>query len=76
MDRKAKEIATRSHTHFLIHRISGEVKVYIERMAAARIRVGRPFPPMTGLNRLSLGLPEEMDRWAETLTEFRRGGWT
>jgi histidinol-phosphate aminotransferase len=64
-----------SHTNFVMHRISGEVRQYIDRMAEAGIRVGRPFPPMLDYNRLSFGLPEEMERHAETLREFRRRGW-
>lgn len=64
-----------SHTNFLMHRIRGDLQQYIDRMLEAGIRVGRPFPPMTEWNRLSFGLPEEMDRWAETLRDFRRRGW-
>jgi hypothetical protein len=26
-------------------------------------------------NRLSFGLPDEMDRWASTLKDFRQKGW-
>lgn len=64
-----------SHTNFVMHRISGDLREYIGRMAEAGIRVGRPFPPMLDFNRCSLGLPEEMDRHAETLRDFRRRGW-
>ena len=58
-----------------MHRISGELRTYIDRMAEAGIRVGRPFPPMLEYNRLSFGLPEEMERFAETLRGFRSRGW-
>jgi histidinol-phosphate aminotransferase len=64
-----------THTNFLMHRISGELRTYIGRMAEAGIRVGRPFPPMLEYNRLSFGLPEEMERFAETLRGFRSRGW-
>jgi histidinol-phosphate aminotransferase len=64
-----------SHTNFVMHRIAGEVRTYITRMGEAGIRVGRPFPPMLDHNRLSFGLPEDMERWADTLREFRRKGW-
>jgi histidinol-phosphate aminotransferase len=64
-----------SHTNFVMHRISGELRQYIDRMAEAGIRVGRPFPPMLDYNRCSFGLPEEMERWAETLRTFRQRGW-
>lgn len=64
-----------SHTNFVMHRISGDLRQYIDRMAEAGIRVGRPFPPMLDHNRCSLGLPEEMARWSDTLRDFRRKGW-
>ena len=64
-----------SHTNFVMHRISGDLRTYINRMREHDILVGRPFPPMLSYNRLSIGLPEEMERWAETLMEFRRNGW-
>ncbi len=64
-----------SHTNFLMHRIRGEVRPYIDRMAEAGVRVGRPFPPMLGYNRVSIGLPEEMQAWADNLREFRDKGW-
>jgi histidinol-phosphate aminotransferase len=64
-----------SHTNFVMHRISGDLREYIGRMADAGIRVGRPFPPMLEYNRCSFGLPSEMERFAETLRDFRRRGW-
>jgi histidinol-phosphate aminotransferase len=64
-----------SHTNFVMHRISGDLRQYIDRMSEAGIRVGRPFPPMLDFNRCSLGSPDEMFRHAETLRDFRRRGW-
>ncbi len=64
-----------SQTNFIMHRIHGGLGQYIQRMADAGVRVGRPFPPMTDWNRVSFGLPEEMVRWADTLKDFRRKGW-
>lgn len=64
-----------SHTNFVMHRISGDLREYINRMGEAGIRVGRPFPPMLNYNRCSLGSYEEMERHAETLRDFRRKGW-
>lgn len=64
-----------SETNFIMHRINGDLRTYIGRMRDAGIRVGRPFPPMLEWNRLSFGLPDEMDRWASALKEFRRKGW-
>ncbi|HEX9726937.1 MAG TPA: histidinol-phosphate transaminase [Gemmatimonadales bacterium] len=64
-----------SHTNFLMHRITGDLRTYIDRMRQAGARVGRPFPPLTGFNRVSLGLPEEMERFAALLHDFRRQNW-
>jgi histidinol-phosphate aminotransferase len=44
-------------------------------MGDAGIRVGRPFPPMLDYNRVSFGLADEMERFADTLRDFRRKGW-
>ncbi len=64
-----------SHTNFVMHRIRGELRAYIRRMADAGFRVGRPFPPMLEFNRLSMGLTEDMGAFAETLRDFHRRGW-
>lgn len=64
-----------SHTNFVMHRINGDLERYIERMKEQSILVGRPFPPMLSYNRLSLALPEEMERFAEVLPAFRERGW-
>jgi histidinol-phosphate aminotransferase len=44
-------------------------------MSDAGFAVGRPFPPMTDWSRLSIGLPEDMSRFAETLRGFRTRDW-
>jgi len=64
-----------SQTNFVMHRITGDLREHIVRMRQRGIQVGRPFPPMLGFNRVSIGLPEEMERFAETLRAFRREGW-
>ena len=64
-----------SHTNFMMHRIHGDLEAYNERMREAGSRVGRPFPPMTDHSRVSFGLPEEMERFSETLRSFRAKGW-
>jgi histidinol-phosphate aminotransferase len=63
-----------SHANFLMHRVHGDLQDYIQRMRDQGIRVGRPFPPMTGWNRISFGLPEEMERWAGALRGMRARG--
>ena len=64
-----------SHTNFVMHRVPGGTVDYRRRMAERGIRVGRPFPPMTEWNRLSFGLPEQMERFADVLRQARREGW-
>ena len=61
--------------NFTMHRINGDLDSYINRMADAGVRVGRPFPPMLEWNRISFGLPGEQDRWATTLKGFRAKDW-
>ena len=64
-----------SHANFLMHRVPGDLGAYRRRMEERGIHVGRPFPPLTSYNRLSLGLPQEMERFAEVLRDFRARGW-
>jgi histidinol-phosphate aminotransferase len=64
-----------SHTNFVLHQITGDLELYRRRMAEAGFLVGRAFPPYLDHNRVSLGLPHEMERWAETLRAFRARGW-
>jgi histidinol-phosphate aminotransferase len=64
-----------SHANFLMHEVRGDVEIYRRRMREAGVLVGRPFPPLLGYNRLTVGLPGEMERFVETLREFREKGW-
>lgn len=64
-----------TNTNFIMHRINGDLQTYRDRMADAGLLVGRPFPPMLDHNRLSFGLPDEMDQWADTIKGFRQKGW-
>jgi histidinol-phosphate aminotransferase len=64
-----------SHTNFVLHRISGDLRTYRERMREQDVFVGRPFPPLLEYNRLSIGSPEEMQRFTEVLRDFRVKGW-
>ena len=63
-----------TQANFLMHRVTGEVGPYIARMLEAGVRVGRPFPPLLGWNRVSFGLPSEMEQWAEAIRGLRRRG--
>ena len=64
-----------TNTNFIMHRINGDLREYRNRMADEGLLVGRDFPPMLDYNRLSFGLPNEMDRWAEAIKGFRQKGW-
>jgi histidinol-phosphate aminotransferase len=64
-----------TNTNFIMHRINGDLATYRGRMADEGLLVGRDFPPMLDHNRLSFGLPEEMDRWASAIKDFRSKGW-
>jgi histidinol-phosphate aminotransferase len=61
-----------SHTNFVMHRINGDLRAYNSAMGERGFRVGRPFPPMLNYSRLSIGLPDEMERFVDTLHAFRR----
>lgn len=64
-----------TNTNFIMHKINGELPTYRNRMAAEGLLVGRNFPPMLDHNRLSFGLPNEMDQWASAIKDFRSKGW-
>ena len=64
-----------TQANFLMHRITGDLATYRNRMAEEGFLVGRDFPPMLDWNRLSFGLPEDMGRFCETLRSFRGKGW-
>lgn len=64
-----------SHANFVMHRIPGDLGTYRRRMRERGARVGRPFPPMVNHNRVSIGLPAEMEEFAGILRDFRARGW-
>ena len=64
-----------TNTNFIMHQVNGDLGTYRDRMADKGLLVGRNFPPMLDYNRVSFGLPNEMDRWADALKEFRTKGW-
>lgn len=64
-----------SHVNFVMHEVNGPVEEYIERMWDRGYIVGRAFAELPTHNRVTLGRPEEMERWAHTLRDFRARGW-
>jgi histidinol-phosphate aminotransferase len=64
-----------SHANFVMHRIPGDLRTYQQRMRERGAWVGRAFPPMLTYNRVSIGLPAEMEEFAGILRDFRTRGW-
>jgi histidinol-phosphate aminotransferase len=64
-----------SHANFVMHRIPGDLPTYQRRMQGRGVLVGRSFPPMLTYNRVSIGLPAEMEEFAGILRDFRAEGW-
>lgn len=64
-----------SHANFVMHRVPGDLRTYQRRMRERGARVGRAFPPMLGYNRVSIGLPAEMEEFSGILRDFRKQGW-
>ena len=58
-----------------MYRVRNDLGQFITRMRANGVRVGRPFPPLLSYNRISLGLPEEMESFVENLRLFRSRRW-
>jgi histidinol-phosphate aminotransferase len=52
-----------SQANFFMVSLGREVQPVIEEFRKKNILVGRPFPPMTQHLRVSVGVPEEMDRF-------------
>lgn len=64
-----------SNTNFVFHSVNGDAMRYQQRMLEHGIKVGRPFPPIDGWNRVTLGRPDEMRIFTEMLLRFREKGW-
>ena len=54
-----------SDANFVMIDLKREVRPFIESMRERGVHVGRPFPPMTNYLRLSIGTPEDMQRFME-----------
>jgi len=63
-----------SQTNFFMVHIKRPVQPVIQEFRQKGVAVGRPFPPMTQHLRVSIGLPEEMNRFMVAFKEiFPRG---
>ena len=61
--------------NFMIHQIKMDLKAYQKSMLKEGIRVGRDMNLGYGWNRLSLGTPDEMSRFINTLAQIQARGW-
>ncbi len=60
-----------SQTNFFMVSLEGRtVQPVIEEFRAKGVLVGRPFPPMLQHLRVSIGVPEEMDRFTKAFKEI------
>lgn len=64
-----------SQASFLMHQVPGDPAEFAERMRTRGFWIGMPVPLLPGYTRISLGSPQEMTQWAETLCDFRTQGW-
>lgn len=64
-----------SSTNFVLHRINSKVTDYQQRMKSNGILVGRRMTKDDGWNRISLGTPDEVMQFTQTLSAFRTRGW-
>lgn len=64
-----------SDTNFILHRINAPLADYAAHMQQNGIRVGRKMTDDDRWNRISLGTPDEMKIFTQTLIAFRQKGW-
>ena len=64
-----------SDTNFVLHRIGQPLADYQSNMRRNNILVGRKMTNDDRWNRISLGTPDEMKIFTETLLAFRQKGW-
>ena len=64
-----------SDTNFVLHRIGTPLADYAAHMQRNDVRVGRKMTLDDRWNRISLGTPDEMKIFTQTLKAFRQKGW-
>ena len=64
-----------SDTNFVLHRIGTPLADYAAHMQRNGVRVGRKMTADDRWNRISLGTPDEMKIFTQTLKAFRQKGW-
>ena len=60
---------------FVLHRIGAPLADYTDHMQRNGVRVGRKMTLDDRWNRISLGTPDEMNIFTQTLMAFRQNGW-
>ena len=64
-----------SDTNFVLHEIGTPLADYAQHMQQNGVRVGRKMTQDDRWNRISLGTPDEMTLFSQTLKAFRQEGW-
>ncbi|MDF1699050.1 MAG: histidinol-phosphate transaminase [Saprospiraceae bacterium] len=68
--RVAEELGMRyvpSHTNFVFIETGMDAAELVDKMLEHKVRVGRPFPPLTKWCRVSTGTEEDMNKWADAM---------
>jgi len=77
-NRKAKQIIykvadelglryVKSHTNFVFIETGIDASILAEKMMKHRVKVGRPFAPLTNWCRVSTGTDDDMSQWADAM---------
>lgn len=61
------------HANFVMVDIKRDVKTFGKKMLQAGVAVGRPFPPLDGMLRVTIGTDAEMRRFREVFLEIYAG---
>ncbi len=61
-----------SNTNFVMFRLGTNVRALIDDMESRGVRVGRPFPPLDEYCRVSLGTPEQVERFLSEFDQWRQ----
>ena len=57
----------KSHTNFVFVETGMDAAVLVDKMLEHKVRVGRPFPPLSQWCRVSTGTEDDMAQWADAM---------
>jgi histidinol-phosphate/aromatic aminotransferase/cobyric acid decarboxylase-like protein len=70
---KSKNIGyVESHANFLMIDVGRDVRTMLPRMVANGVAVGRPFPPLDNMMRVSIGTASDMEKFRRVFWEVLR----